>query len=99
MSFELLYDLHELVGKGAFSSVYRCVHRLSQETFAVKVSIRPLIIRCYTLARVACLTAYFQIIDLRPLKLRPNFDTKRLMREVDIMKSIKHENIVELIEV
>lgn len=74
-SFEASYQLHESIGKGAFSTVHRCRNRISSQEFAVK------------------------IIDLRPLRLSANFDSKRLMREVDIMRSISHENVIRLIEV
>lgn len=39
-----------------------------------------------------------KIIDLRPLRLRDNFDPNRLRREVDIMKRLRHPNIVQFIE-
>jgi len=39
-----------------------------------------------------------KIIDLRPLRLRERFNPARLRREVDIMKKLKHPNIVEFIE-
>ena len=39
------------------------------------------------------------MIDLRPLRLRPTFDMRRLRREVEIMQHIDHENIVKLQEV
>jgi serine/threonine protein kinase len=39
-----------------------------------------------------------KIVDLRPLRLRDNFDPNRLRREADIMKHLKHPNIVQFIE-
>ena len=45
-SFREKYDLHEQLGKGAFSTVYRCTNRHTQEVFAVKViDLRPLRLR------------------------------------------------------
>lgn len=38
-------------------------------------------------------------IDLRPLRLRENFDPKRLKREVDIMKGLHHPNIIQFQDV
>lgn len=38
-------------------------------------------------------------IDLRPLRLRENFDPKRLRREVDIMKGLHHPNIIQFQDV
>lgn len=39
-----------------------------------------------------------KIVDLRPLRLREKFNPSRLRREVDIMKRLRHPNIVEFIE-
>ena len=35
--FKKKYDLHELIGKGAFGNVYRITDKLTNEQFAVKV--------------------------------------------------------------
>ncbi|CAM9110303.1 unnamed protein product, partial [Ectocarpus fasciculatus] len=40
-----------------------------------------------------------KIIDLRPLRLRDSFDAMRLRREVDIMRQLRHPNIVQFEEV
>jgi serine/threonine protein kinase len=40
-----------------------------------------------------------QAIDLRPLRLKENFDPKRLKREVDIMKGLHHPNIIQFVHV
>lgn len=39
-----------------------------------------------------------KVIDLRPLRLRENFDPARLRREVDIMTKLKHPRIIEFYE-
>ena len=39
-----------------------------------------------------------KIIDLRPFRLRDKFDPNRLRREVEIMKNLRHKNIVQFIE-
>lgn len=39
-----------------------------------------------------------KIIDLRPLRLKDNFDSNHFRREVDIMKNLQHVNIVQFIE-
>lgn len=39
------------------------------------------------------------MIDLRPLRLRERFNPTRLRREVDIMRKLKHRNIIEFFEV
>ena len=45
-SFRDSYAVHEQLGKGAFSTVYRCSHRATSEVFAVKVvDLRPLRLR------------------------------------------------------
>ena len=74
-TFHGTYTVHDQLGKGAFSTVHKCMHRTTLEYFAVK------------------------IIDLRPLRLRPTFDMRRLRREVEIMQQISHENIVKLYDV
>lgn len=35
--FDDIYELHEVIGKGPFSLVRRCVHRQTGEQFAVKI--------------------------------------------------------------
>jgi len=40
-----------------------------------------------------------KVIDLRPLRLSAHFSSKRLLREVEIMRSISHVNVIRLIEV
>lgn len=40
-----------------------------------------------------------KIIDLRPLKLHERFNPSRLRREVDIMRRLRHPNIVQFVEV
>ncbi len=37
-----------------------------------------------------------KIIDMRPLKIRRSFALTRVLREVTIMKSLEHDNIVKL---
>ena len=39
------------------------------------------------------------MVDLRPLRLKERFNPKRLKREVDIMRRLKHPNIIEFVEV
>jgi serine/threonine protein kinase len=39
-----------------------------------------------------------KVIDLRPLRLRENFDPARLRREVDIMSKLKHPRIIQFYE-
>ena len=39
------------------------------------------------------------MIDLRPLRLRERFNPARLRREVDIMRRLRHPNIIQFIEV
>eukprot|EP00607_Mallomonas_marina_P008044 CAMPEP_0182417790 /NCGR_PEP_ID=MMETSP1167-20130531/2209_1 /TAXON_ID=2988 /ORGANISM="Mallomonas Sp, Strain CCMP3275" /LENGTH=881 /DNA_ID=CAMNT_0024591555 /DNA_START=232 /DNA_END=2877 /DNA_ORIENTATION=- len=40
-----------------------------------------------------------KIIDLRPLRLREKFSPTRIRREVDIMRSIHHPNIIQFVDV
>eukprot|EP01039_Chlorochromonas_danica_P009194 gene9194-10154_t len=40
-----------------------------------------------------------KIIDLRPLRLRERFNPIRLKREVDIMRRLRHPNIIQFVEV
>ena len=40
-----------------------------------------------------------KIIDLRPLRLRERFNPMRLRREVDIIRKLHHENIIQFIAV
>lgn len=40
-----------------------------------------------------------KIIDLRPLRLRERFNPLRLRREVDIIRRLKHRNIIHFIAV
>lgn len=40
-----------------------------------------------------------KVIDLRPLRLRERFNPARLKREVDIMRRLKHPNIIQFVEV
>jgi serine/threonine protein kinase len=69
-----LLDENDILGKGAFSIVYRATHKVTGQGFAVKV------------------------IDLRPLRLRPGFDSKRLLREVSIMRQCSHAHIVGFVD-
>lgn len=39
------------------------------------------------------------MIDLRPLRLRERFNPTRLRREVDIMRRLRHVNIIQFVEV
>mmetsp|Transcript_33982 Transcript_33982/g.44864 ORF Transcript_33982/g.44864 Transcript_33982/m.44864 type:complete len:799 (+) Transcript_33982:93-2489(+) len=39
-----------------------------------------------------------KVIDMRPLRFSPNFDTKRLMNEVEVLKNIDHQSVIKLIE-
>eukprot|EP01034_Spumella_vulgaris_P029397 gene29397-36446_t len=69
------YDVIREIGKGGFSTVYQCRHKVTKVDYAVKV------------------------VDLRPLRLRERFNPTRLKREVEIMRRLKHPNIVQFIEV
>lgn len=40
-----------------------------------------------------------KIVDLRPLRLRERFNPSRLRREVDIMRRLKHPNIIQFVDV
>ena len=40
-----------------------------------------------------------KVIDLRPLKLHSRFNPTRLRREVDIMRRLRHPNIIQFVEV
>mmetsp|Transcript_7380 Transcript_7380/g.12421 ORF Transcript_7380/g.12421 Transcript_7380/m.12421 type:complete len:993 (-) Transcript_7380:289-3267(-) len=40
-----------------------------------------------------------KVIDLRPLKLHERFNPSRLRREVDIMRRLRHPNIIQFVEV
>ena len=39
------------------------------------------------------------MVDLRPLRLRERFNPSRLRREVDIMRRLKHPNIIQFVDV
>ena len=43
--------------------------------------------------------AVLQVVDLRPLRLRERFNPSRLRREVDIMRRLKHPNIIQFVDV
>jgi serine/threonine protein kinase len=40
-----------------------------------------------------------KVVDLRPLRLRERFNPSRLRREVDIMRRLKHPNIIQFVDV
>jgi len=40
-----------------------------------------------------------KVIDIRPFRLRPNFDERRMLREVKILRQIDHPNVIKLHEV
>eukprot|EP01041_Mallomonas_annulata_P001989 gene1989-3869_t len=73
--FDAQYERGKEIGRGGFSTVFRCMHRSSGHTYAVK------------------------IIDLRPLRLREKFSPLRLRREVDIMRRLRHPNIIQFVDV
>eukprot|EP01035_Chromulina_nebulosa_P035649 gene35649-47934_t len=73
--FKSKYDVVKYIGKGGFSTVHLCRHKLTAVEYAVKV------------------------VDLRALRMKERFNPSRLRREVDIIRQLRHPNIIQFEEV
>lgn len=73
-----------------FESKYELMQEIGRGGFSVVYKCRE---------RATSIVYACKIVDLRPMKLRSKFNPSRLRREVDIMKRLKHDNIIKFIEV
>ncbi|CBJ28057.1 calcium/ calmodulin-dependent protein kinase 1 [Ectocarpus siliculosus] len=90
--FSSRYELLEQVGSGASGTVWKC--RLAPGNGPPKRAGGPVAGEDPVPGRIYAA----KIIDLRPFKLRERFSMQRLMREVDIMRRLRHPNIIHLVE-
>ncbi|CAM9489558.1 unnamed protein product [Ectocarpus sp. 4 AP-2014] len=90
--FSSRYELLEQVGSGASGTVWKC--RLALGNSPPKRAGGPVAVEDPVPGRIYAA----KIIDMRPFKLRERFSMQRLMREVDIMRQLRHPNIIHLVE-
>jgi len=81
--------LDTVCARDAFDSQYELGQEIGRGGFSIV---------CQCRNRASKLDYAVKIVDLRPLRLRERFNPARLRREIDIMKKLRHPNIVEFIE-
>ena len=89
--FDDIYEVHEIIGKGPFSVVRRCVHRhtnqVGGEDFQVPAS-SLLFLQEFAV----------KIVDVAKFTSSPGLSLDDLKREATICHMLKHPHIVELLE-
>jgi serine/threonine protein kinase len=76
--------------KENFSDKYEMMHEVGRGGFSIVYKCRE---------KVTNHIYAVKVVDLRPLRLRERFNPSRIRREVDIIKRLRHDNIIHFVDV